>query len=191
MPLPHARRGTRARRTRAAAAVGVALAIGTVAPAEATTTATASVPGATASEASARNDPLWAWPLAGPHTVSHGFEAPADRYSAGHRGIDLPAAPRAKVVSPTDGVVSFSGVVVDRPVLTLRTADGTLISLEPVSSELPVGTGVLRGQSLGTTAHGGHCADECLHLGVRVNGQYVSPMQFFGGVRRAVLLPLR
>lgn len=33
----------------------------------------------------------WAWPVAAPHPVVRGFEAPETTYSAGHRGIDVAA----------------------------------------------------------------------------------------------------
>jgi septal ring factor EnvC (AmiA/AmiB activator) len=133
----------------------------------------------------------WVWPLAGPRRVLQAYHAPPSRYEAGHRGIDLPAVGGTDVVSPADGIVRFAGVVVDRPVLTVETRDGTLISLEPLASALRAGDIVDRAKPLGRVADGGHCGAECLHLGVRVDGEYVSPLRFFGGVPRAVLLPLR
>jgi murein DD-endopeptidase MepM/ murein hydrolase activator NlpD len=133
----------------------------------------------------------WAWPVPGARTVTRGFEAPPTRYSAGHRGIDIAAQTDAEVVAPESGVVRFSGVVVNRATVTLVTADGTLLSIEPVTSEWVKGDSVARGERLGTVARGGHCDSVCIHLGVRVHGEYVSPMRFFGGIPRAVLLPLR
>ena len=133
----------------------------------------------------------WAWPVSGPRVVVRGYEAPASRYSAGHRGIDIAAAPGLPVVAPESGTVRFAGVVVNRPTVTVQTAEGVLLSIEPVVAAHEVGEPVARGAPLGTVATGGHCAGVCIHLGVRVNGEYVSPMRFFGGVPRAVLLPLR
>lgn len=133
----------------------------------------------------------WVWPVAGSRNVVRGFEAPASRYSAGHRGIDIAANTGADVVSPTAGTVHFAGVVVDRSTVTVATPDGVLISMEPVTSELVVGASVAKGAKLGVVSTGGHCANGCLHLGVRAEGQYVSPLRYFGGVPRAVLLPMR
>ncbi|WP_374010826.1 peptidoglycan DD-metalloendopeptidase family protein [Leifsonia sp. LS-T14] len=131
----------------------------------------------------------WAWPLPS-HVLTGAYAAPATRYAAGHRGIDLAALPGATVAAPDDAVVRFSGVVVDRPVLTLDHGGGVLSSYEPVTSELPVGAVVGRGAVVGAVAAGGHCDGTCVHVGVRVEGEYVSPLLFFGRVPPAVLLPL-
>ncbi|WP_443208538.1 hypothetical protein [Salinibacterium sp. PAMC 21357] len=37
----------------------------------------------------------------------------------------------------------------------------------------------------------GHCTRPCLHFGVRVEGEYVSPLNYLSGIPRAVLLPTR
>jgi murein DD-endopeptidase MepM/ murein hydrolase activator NlpD len=141
-------------------------------------------------DASAAGSPArWAWPLDRP-AVLRGFTTPPDPYAAGHRGIDLAAARGQAVSSPAAGTVVFAGVVVDRPVVTVATAQGVLISMEPVEAALPVGAPVARDGPLGTVAEGGHCDARCLHLGVRVNGAYVSPLLFLAGVPPAVLLPL-
>lgn len=132
----------------------------------------------------------WAWPLAPPWRVLRPFEAPPTRYSAGHRGIDLAAAAGQEVLAPAAAMVYFTGHVAGRPVITLQPADGVLVSMEPVASALPAGDEVPRRGSVGTVAAGGHCDGACLHLGVRVNGEYVSPLLYFGGVPRAVLLPI-
>ena len=132
--------------------------------------------------------PRWPWPVAPPRLVGP-YAAPPTRYAAGHRGIDLAADPATVVTAPADGVVRFVGVVVDRPVLTLDHGDGILSSYEPLASELVVGAPVARGQPLGRTASGGHC-EGCLHVGARIDGEYVSPLLFFDRVPAAVLLPL-
>ncbi|GAB3577102.1 hypothetical protein GCM10027406_10930 [Leifsonia lichenia] len=80
--------------------------------------------------------------------------------------------------------------MVDRPVLTLDHGDGVLSSYEPLASSLEVGAELSAGAPLGRVSEGGHCAAGCLHVGVRIDGQYVSPLLFFDRVPRAVLLPL-
>ena len=132
----------------------------------------------------------WRWPTAPPGAVLQPFVAPAGPYAAGHRGVDLAASPGQAVLAPTTATVQFAGVVVDRPVVTLRVDDHVLSSFEPVAAELPVGATVEAGQRVGTVAHGGHCDGRCLHVGVRVDGDYVSPLLFFAGIPPAVLLPL-
>lgn len=133
--------------------------------------------------------PAWSWPVPSPPIVA-AYVAPTTAYSAGHRGIDLGVAEGVAVSAPDDAVVRFSGVVVDRPVLTLDHGGGVLSSYEPVESSIPVGTPVARGAVIGSVASGGHCDGGCLHFGVRIDGQYVSPLLFFGRVPPAVLLPM-
>ncbi|QTX04495.1 murein hydrolase activator EnvC family protein [Agromyces archimandritae] len=130
----------------------------------------------------------WIWPIT-PVRIVAPYRAPETRYAAGHRGVDLASAPGDGIRSPADGVVSFAGTVVDRAVVTVDTGDGVLVSMEPVLSALPAGTAVGRGQPLGVVADGGHCDGSCVHLGVRVDGDYVSPLRFLGGIPRSVLLP--
>ena len=138
----------------------------------------------------------WAWPLAGAPTVVRGFDAPAKPWLSGHRGVDLLAAQGTPVVAPSDAVVSFSGVVVDRAVLTLTLKDGLRLSFEPVQSGLRAGDAVVRGQFLGVVQGPTHCRDpaatgSCLHWGVRRDGTYLDPLQFILDLRPSVLLPLR
>jgi murein DD-endopeptidase MepM/ murein hydrolase activator NlpD len=134
--------------------------------------------------------PAWLWPLSAPHTIVRPFIAPETAYSAGHRGIDIAATEGSIVSAPADGVVFFAGVVVDRPVLSITHADGLISSYEPVQSNLGDGTVVHRGEPVGRLV-AGHCPASCLHFGVRLHGEYVSPLVYLGGIQRPVLLPTR
>lgn len=183
MPSPRHLSVTRTLSAVAAAALALALA---VAPEPARARLPANV-----NEIAPTPDAGWAWPVSGPRHVARGYEAPASRYSAGHRGIDIVAAEGTPVLAPQSGTVRFAGIVVDRPTVTVQTAAGVLVSIEPVTASPGVGAAITRGSQLGVIATGGHCAGTCIHLGVRVNGEYVSPMRFFGGIPRSVLLPLR
>lgn len=132
---------------------------------------------------------LWSWPTAAPHPIARPFLAPATPYASGHRGIDVRAAAGDEVHAPADGIVHFAGVVVDRPVLSIDQGGGVLSSFEPVVTSLQEGDVVRRGQVIGELLPG-HCASgACLHFGVRIHGEYVSPLLFLGGQPRAVLLP--
>jgi len=133
--------------------------------------------------------PPWGWPVDPPHSVVRQYIAPKTPYSAGHRGVDL-AAPTGTVYAPTDGVVHFAGTVVDRPVLSIEHAGGVLTSYEPITTTLIAGDPVERGQLIGTVLPG-HCASPCLHFGVRVLGEYASPLAWLGGIEPAILLPTR
>ncbi|HET8958587.1 MAG TPA: M23 family metallopeptidase [Microcella sp.] len=134
--------------------------------------------------------PGWTWPVDGARTIVRPFAAPPTPYAAGHRGVDL-AAPAigAPVVAPVSGVVHFAGMVVDRPLVTIRAGE-LLVTLEPVAPGVVEGESVRAGDTIGLLEPG-HCGTrECLHVGVRLRGEYVSPLLYLGGLRRAVLLPL-
>ncbi|MGL3150532.1 murein hydrolase activator EnvC family protein [Microbacterium sp. A82] len=131
----------------------------------------------------------WQWPVPGVHHVVTPFQAPTHDYGPGHRGIDISVAVGSVVHAPADGVVAFRGVVVDRPLITIDHGDGLVTTLEPVSSQLSVGTAIAAGEEVGTVAHGGHTPIDQLHLGVRLNDVYINPMLLFSDVPRAVLLP--
>jgi len=132
---------------------------------------------------------LWGWPIAPPHPIARPYLAPASPYAAGHRGLDIVAPAGSSVRAPDDGVVHFAGFVVDRPVLSIDHGGGVISSYEPVETALSAGDAVTRGSEIGVVA-AGHCTLTCLHLGVRVDGEYVSPLLYLGGQPRAVLLPL-
>lgn len=141
-------------------------------------------------------EPEWSWPLSPAPDVVRPFDAPRQRWLAGHRGVDLAAAPGTPVLSPAAGTVSFTGWVVNRPVLTVDLGDGLLASFEPVLAEKSTGDAVAEGEVLGRLADPeaavpGHCAASCLHWGVRLNGDYVNPLNYVTDRRPSVLLPLR
>jgi len=131
----------------------------------------------------------WTWPVEPPYRILRPFIAPATPYSAGHRGIDV-AAPSARVLAPSAGVVHFAGVVVDRPVLSIRHPGGLISSYEPVNALVAAGQSVARGDLIGE-AIPGHCSVPCVHFGVRRDGEYISPLNYLGGIPRSILLPTR
>lgn len=130
----------------------------------------------------------WSWPVNGPHPLARPYLAPPTPYAAGHRGIDIRANEGTEVLAPDDGVVHFVGIVVDRPVLSIAHGGGVLSSFEPVSSTLSAGDSVVRGEVIGTLLPG-HCEMPCVHVGARIDGDYVNPLLFLGGVPWSVLLP--
>lgn len=138
--------------------------------------------------------PPWNWPLTPTPKLARPFKAPPQRWLAGHRGVDLSAAPGAPVLSPAAGTVVFAGWVVDRPVMTVDVGDGLLTSFEPVDAARVAGDEVAKGEALGTVAppaSPAHCPGSCLHWGVRLHGAYVNPLTFVTDRRPSVLLSLR
>ena len=63
-------------------------------------------------------------------------------------------------------------------------------AIEPVAATVGEGVAVSAGEVIGTVSSGGHCSAGCVHFGVRIDGEYVSPFLFLGGLPRAVLLPM-
>lgn len=131
---------------------------------------------------------LWTWPTEGSASIVRDFRAPSTPWGPGHRGLDL-AATGPNIVAPTRGVISFSGLVAGRGVVTIRTPEGVLISMEPVTALVTEGDYVSQGQLI-ATLEPGHCAQPCLHLGLREGGEYRSARRELGVLTRAVLLPL-
>lgn len=135
--------------------------------------------------------PSWQWPLDPRPPVLRDFDPPPKPWLSGHRGVDLGATSDAALVtSPAPGTVSFAGMVVDRPVITIDHGNGLRSSFEPVESTLAAGTAVAAGQEIGTILPG-HCpAAACVHWGVRRGDDYVNPLQFVMDLRPSILLPL-
>ena len=138
------------------------------------------------------------------------FEKPVQRWSTGHRGVDL-AVPEhdRRVYAPAPGKVVFSGTVVNRKVLVIAHPDGRRSTFEPMDETLPVGTTVAAGEVIGTvaTASSGNserpyrrCSTPCLYWGVRQGGargdgsgkdaEYINPMSLLGSKEPSILLPV-
>jgi murein DD-endopeptidase MepM/ murein hydrolase activator NlpD len=123
--------------------------------------------------------------------VLRAFDPPEKPWMSGHRGVDLEATrDGVPVTSPESGIVSFVGVVVDRPVITIDHGGGLRSSFEPVDSPLTAGTLVAKGETIGTLQPG-HCGSlACVHWGVRRGEAYVNPLEFVTDLRPSILLPV-
>ena len=126
----------------------------------------------------ARATGSWTWPVTGP--VIRGFDPPSSTYGAGHRGIDIAAPVGTLVRAPAAGVVSFAGNVGGRLFVTIDHGGG-LLSTCSFLSKLLVRKGdlVIQGQGIALSGTG-HVGDTTpnVHLGVRLSGQYVDPMDY-------------
>lgn len=126
----------------------------------------------------------WSWPLAGvagrPPVVVRPFQPPAQRWDAGHRGLDLVSGDdglsgtSTEVRAAGDGTVTFAGTLFGQGVITISTIGptGTITpsalrtSYEPVLPVVHVGDRVVRGQLIGRL-QAGHCPKQpCLHWGL-------------------------
>jgi hypothetical protein len=132
----------------------------------------------------------WVWPLDGPHVVSRPFGLGPTRYSAGHRGADLPSTPGAPVRAAGAGRVSYAGLLAGRGVVVV--VHGSLrTTYEPVSALVRSGEPVAAGDPIGVLqpGHAGCPAQACLHWGLLRGEVYLDPVALVerGPVR---LLPL-
>ncbi len=126
-------------------------------------------------------------PVPGP--VIRGFDPPAQRWLAGHRGVDLAATAGEPVRAVADGVVSFAGMVAGRGVVSVRLDGGPdrVVTHEPLSPAVSLGHRVRTGDVIGWIGEGGDCSGRCLHWGLKVQGLYQDPLSLLTGSVR--LLP--
>ena len=101
--------------------------------------------------------PAWAWvdPAAGtphPQEVARPASIPERNWKPGHRGVDLPLRIGAPVLAAGDGVIAFAGSVAGAPVVAVDHAGGIRTTYQPVRTNLPVGTSVREGESIGVLA---------------------------------------
>ena len=126
---------------------------------------------------------IWAKPIRF-FQVKYQFSAPVSLYGSGHRGLDFVLEAEQSVLAPTSGLVTFSGPVVDRNIVTITTSSGYLLSFEQICSSMLPGDFVRRGQELGKLCSinedfESHC-ESCVHFSVRSDRGYLNPELFLG-----------
>ncbi|UNX55902.1 M23 family metallopeptidase [Georgenia sp. TF02-10] len=150
-------------------------------------------PGPGGPEASGRRAPRYRWPTGEEAALVRDFAPPAERWLAGHRGVDLEAAEGSAVLAAGDGVVAFAGMVAGRPVVSVDHPDGIRTTYEPVEPAVVAGQRVRAGETLGHLV-AGHCPvwtlTTCLHFGARTGRDtYLDPMRLLGARAVVRLLP--
>ena len=131
------------------------------------------------------------WPLRPRPAVVAGFDPPAARWSAGHRGVDLAGTPAAPVHSSLAGRVTFAGRIAGRGVVVVSHGR-TRTTYEPVTAGVAVGDRVRAGAVIGRLQlFGSHCFPRwCLHWGlVEGRDRYLDPLTLVGAAP-VRLLPL-
>lgn len=119
----------------------------------------------------------YAWPLENDVQVLKQFQLFEYPWRGGHTGIDVRAMNGSKVLSPANGKVWFAGSVAGREVLTLE-IDNFLLSFDSVTPLVITGQSVQKGQVVANVTNQ-HCASNCLHIGLRVSGNYLNPLLLF------------
>ena len=133
------------------------------------------------------------WPTGGAVAVLERFSPPAQRWLAGHRGVDLALAAGSPVMASYEGVVAFSGVVATKPVVSIDHSypPGLRTTYEPVVGIVKAGQSVRTGQVIGVL-QAGHRSDgrDALHWGARFGrDRYIDPLSLLRRPR-IVLKPL-
>lgn len=107
----------------------------------------------------ARIEPL-AWSYVDPTTgknhvteVWRSFDPPGVRWMAGHRGVDLAAAPGATILAAGEGKIAFAGVVAGVPTVSIDHDDGIRTTYHPVIPWVKPGEYVAEGQPIGVLSH--------------------------------------
>jgi murein DD-endopeptidase MepM/ murein hydrolase activator NlpD len=137
--------------------------------------------------AASASDP-WSWPL-DRHAVGERFAPPADRYGAGHRGIDVPGSVGDPVRAVAAGRVTFAGQVGGVQVVTVDHGRERS-TYQPVAASVHVGDAVEARQVIGTLlGEHSHCEAACLHLGRLVGDDYLDPLELLGGGRFRLISP--
>lgn len=131
------------------------------------------------------------WPLAGEPRLTRGFEPGPQRWSPGHRGVDLAAGPGAVVYAAGPGVVHYAGPVVDREVVSVAHPGGLRTTYEPLLPLVAPGDPVVAGHPIGllVLGHPNCDAEACLHWGLRRGSVYLDPLILLG-LGRVRLLPV-
>jgi len=145
----------------------------------------------------------YAWPIPGYTRISSYFgkrTAPTSGASTYHKGIDIPAPEGSILIASCDGEITFTGFLGGGGyTITLTTLENLKISYCHVSPNyiVSIGDKILQGQVIGTVgpkyvygvagniykdAEGrptnGATTGCHLHIGFRLNGEYVNPLDY-------------
>ena len=102
------------------------------------------------------------------------FRPPAERWSAGNRGVEYATTSGEPVAAAADGVVAFAGQVGGQLHVVVLHADGVRTTYAFLRSiEVRRGDTVAQGQRVGTAA-------DTVHFGARIGEVYVDPVLLFG-----------
>lgn len=132
----------------------------------------------------------WRWPLTPSPTVLRAFDPPAEPWAAGHRGVDLAAAPGQAVHAAGAGRVSYAARLAGRGVVVI--SHGALrTTYLPVRASVRPGRSVRAGERIGAVERRpGHCGPvACLHWGALRGRSYIDPLSLVAA-RRIRLLPV-
>lgn len=126
------------------------------------------------------------WPLEGEPEVLRGFDPPAEKWGAGHRGVDLAAQVGDRVLAGAGGEVTYAGMLAGRGVVVVDHGQ-VRTTYEPVTAGVSVGTTVGAGDVIGVLQAGDHCSQACLHWGLLEGETYLDPLLLSGSTEVRLL----
>lgn len=114
------------------------------------------------------------------------FYSPVKPWMPGHRGVDLEALEGTEIFAPADGIVSFSGKVANKKVVSIK--HGYITStFEPALTDMHVGESVKRGQFIGYVSIGSdHCDNSCVQWGLKISRNIYEDPEIKASMRRIV-----
>lgn len=122
------------------------------------------------------------------------WQAPEDDpFAAGHRGIDIAAAPGTPVRASAAGVVTFAGSVAGNRTVTVDHGDGIRTTYSFLGAvAVTSGRSVTLGEVVGTvgTGHASAGLPPHVHLAARRADVYFDPIRLYVGDSAADLLAL-
>ncbi len=126
----------------------------------------------------------FAWPMPSSTYISSYFggrDAPTAGASTYHRGIDIACDSGSHVIAAAAGTVSYTGYMGSGGItVMLDHGDGVFTVYHHLSAYSVVeGQKVEQGQVIAFSGNTGVSTGPHLHFGVRVNGDYVDPLQFY------------
>lgn len=126
----------------------------------------------------------FAWPMPTSTYISSYFggrDAPTAGASTYHRGIDIACDSGSHVIAAAAGTVSYTGYMGSGGItVMLDHGDGVFTVYHHLSAYSVVeGQKVEQGQVIAFSGNTGVSTGPHLHFGVRVNGDYVDPLQFY------------
>lgn len=129
----------------------------------------------------------WLPPVTPVHVRAQ-FDAPNPDWLPGHRGVDFAVATGTAIRAPALGVVSYAGLVADKPVVTID--HGRIrTTYEPAVATVPLGHVVVAGELFAEVSTGGHCQFDCLHWGARIGDRYLDPLWLVEGYTPVLKTP--
>lgn len=124
------------------------------------------------------------WPMPASHNIRSGFgprKSPTAGASSNHRGIDIACPQGSTVIAAAGGTVIYTGYMSSAGNAVLVDHGNGVTTMYYHLSGYAVSTGqhVSAGQTIAYSGNTGVSTGPHLHFGVRVNGVYVNPLNYF------------